>query len=84
MQEKKAIKEEKLKLEEKYMWAILDGAKEKVLFPLMVYVIVSIFIRVFIKKRFLCFCFSILKNPPLLFFRIFLGSLFGNKIHVVM
>lgn len=31
-QEKKAIKEEKSKLEEKYMWAILDGVKEKVSF----------------------------------------------------
>lgn len=30
MQEKKALKEEKLKLEEKYMWAIVDGVKEKV------------------------------------------------------
>ncbi|XP_057540485.1 DNA topoisomerase 1 alpha-like [Amaranthus tricolor] len=29
-EEKKAIKEEKSKLEEKYMWAILDGVKEKV------------------------------------------------------
>ncbi|KAH9620317.1 hypothetical protein KSS87_021714 [Heliosperma pusillum] len=28
--EKKALKEEKLKLEEKYMWAIVDGVKEKV------------------------------------------------------
>ncbi|KAK9673832.1 hypothetical protein RND81_12G192600 [Saponaria officinalis] len=28
--EKKASKEEKLKLEEKYMWAIVDGVKEKV------------------------------------------------------
>ncbi|KAL9236257.1 hypothetical protein vseg_010950 [Gypsophila vaccaria] len=28
--EKKAVKEEKLKLEEKYMWAIVDGVKEKV------------------------------------------------------
>ena len=30
MQEKKALKEEKLKQEEKYMWAMLDGVKEKV------------------------------------------------------
>jgi len=30
MQEKKALKEEKMKLEEKYMWAIVDGVKEKV------------------------------------------------------
>lgn len=30
MQEKKAAKEEKLKQEEKYMWAIVDGVKEKV------------------------------------------------------
>lgn len=30
MQEKKALKEEKLKQEEKYMWAIVDGVKEKV------------------------------------------------------
>ena len=29
-QEKKILKEEKLKLEEKYMWAIVDGVKEKV------------------------------------------------------
>lgn len=31
MQEKKAAKEEKLKQEEKYMWAIVDGVKEKVI-----------------------------------------------------
>ena len=30
MQEKKALKEEKLTQEEKYMWAIVDGVKEKV------------------------------------------------------
>ncbi|MCI64784.1 DNA topoisomerase 1-like, partial [Trifolium medium] len=30
--EKKALKEEKLKQEEKYMWAIVDGVKEKVRF----------------------------------------------------
>ena len=30
MQEKKALKEEKLKQEEKFMWAIVDGVKEKV------------------------------------------------------
>ncbi|KAJ8437359.1 hypothetical protein Cgig2_023464 [Carnegiea gigantea] len=29
-EEKKALKEEKLKQEEKYMWAIIDGVKEKV------------------------------------------------------
>ncbi|KAJ4725190.1 DNA topoisomerase 1-like [Melia azedarach] len=29
-EEKKALKEEKLKQEEKYMWAIVDGVKEKV------------------------------------------------------
>ncbi|KAL8481026.1 hypothetical protein ACS0TY_027533 [Phlomoides rotata] len=29
-EEKKALREEKLKQEEKYMWAILDGVKEKV------------------------------------------------------
>ncbi|KVI01089.1 DNA breaking-rejoining enzyme, catalytic core [Cynara cardunculus var. scolymus] len=29
-EEKKALKEEKMKLEEKYMWAIVDGVKEKV------------------------------------------------------
>lgn len=29
-EEKKALKEDKLKQEEKYMWAILDGVKEKV------------------------------------------------------
>jgi hypothetical protein len=32
LQEKKAIREEKLKLEEKFMWAVVDGVKEKVLF----------------------------------------------------
>ena len=26
------MKEEKLKLEEKYMWAVVDGVKEKVIF----------------------------------------------------
>jgi len=31
LQEKKASKEEKLKQEEKYMWAIVDGVKEKVI-----------------------------------------------------
>lgn len=30
MQEKKAIKEEKMKQEEKYTWAVVDGVKEKV------------------------------------------------------
>lgn len=30
MQEKKSMKEEKMKQEEKYMWAIVDGVKEKV------------------------------------------------------
>lgn len=30
MQEKKALKEEKLQQEEKYMWAVVDGVKEKV------------------------------------------------------
>lgn len=30
IEEKKALKEEKLKQEEKYMWAIVDGVKEKV------------------------------------------------------
>lgn len=30
VQEKKALKEEKLKQEEKYMWAVVDGVKEKV------------------------------------------------------
>lgn len=29
-EEKKALKEEKMKLEEKYMWAVVDGVKEKV------------------------------------------------------
>ncbi|ESQ42923.1 hypothetical protein EUTSA_v10012607mg [Eutrema salsugineum] len=29
-EEKKALKEEKLKLEEKYMWAVVDGVKERV------------------------------------------------------
>jgi hypothetical protein len=32
LQEKKAVREEKLKHEEKYMWAVVDGVKEKVLF----------------------------------------------------
>lgn len=32
LQEKKAFKEEKLKKEDKYMWAIVDGVKEKVSF----------------------------------------------------
>lgn len=32
MKEKKATKEEKLKQEEKYMWAIVDSVKEKVSF----------------------------------------------------
>jgi DNA topoisomerase I len=32
LQEKKALKEEKLKHEEKYMWAVVDGKKEKVIF----------------------------------------------------
>lgn len=32
LQEKKALKEEKLKKEDKYMWAIVDGVKEKVNF----------------------------------------------------
>lgn len=31
LQEKKALREEKLKQEEKYMWAIVDGVKEKVM-----------------------------------------------------
>jgi len=30
MQEKKNLKEEKMKQEEKYMWAMVDGVKEKV------------------------------------------------------
>lgn len=30
MQEKNALKEDKMKQEEKYMWAIVDGVKEKV------------------------------------------------------
>lgn len=34
VQEKKALKEEKLKQEEKYMWAVVDGVKEKVSFPI--------------------------------------------------
>jgi hypothetical protein len=29
-QKKKGLREEKLKQEEKYMWAIIDGVKEKV------------------------------------------------------
>ncbi|KAJ0946727.1 putative DNA topoisomerase [Helianthus annuus] len=29
-EEKKALKEEKMKLEDKYMWAVVDGVKEKV------------------------------------------------------
>lgn len=34
VQEKKALKEEKLKQEEKYMWAVVDGVKEKVNLPI--------------------------------------------------
>lgn len=34
LQEKKALREEKLQQEEKYMWAIVDGVKEKVWFCL--------------------------------------------------
>ncbi|CAL9013176.1 unnamed protein product [Prunus brigantina] len=30
-EDKKALQEEKLKQEEKYMWAIVDGVKEKVI-----------------------------------------------------
>jgi DNA topoisomerase-1 len=30
VQEKKALREDKLKQEEKYMWAVVDGVKEKV------------------------------------------------------
>jgi len=30
VQEKKRIKEEKMQVEEKYMWAVIDGVKEKV------------------------------------------------------
>ncbi|MCI04563.1 DNA topoisomerase 1-like, partial [Trifolium medium] len=30
LEEKKALREEKMKQEEKYMWAIVDGVKEKV------------------------------------------------------
>ena len=30
LQDKKMLKEEKLKQEEKYMWAVVDGVKEKV------------------------------------------------------
>lgn len=36
MQEKKILKEEKLKQEEKYMWAVLDGVREKVIFFLLI------------------------------------------------
>lgn len=32
MQEKRILKEEKLAQEEKYMWAVLDGVREKVVF----------------------------------------------------
>lgn len=38
MQEKKALKEEKLKQEDKYMWAVVDGVKEKVCFSLFIIV----------------------------------------------
>jgi len=34
VQEKKALKEEKMKQEEKYMWAVVDGVKEKVNLPI--------------------------------------------------
>lgn len=45
LQEKKEVKEEKLKLEEKYMWAIVDGVKEKVssLLSTEVIVVVSLY-----------------------------------------
>lgn len=36
MQEKRILKEEKLKQEEKYMWAVLDGVREKVIFFLSI------------------------------------------------
>lgn len=32
VQEKIILKEEKLKQEEKYMWAVIDGDREKVIF----------------------------------------------------
>ena len=37
LQEKKRLKEEKLKQEEKYMWALVDGVKEKVLLKMLLY-----------------------------------------------
>ena len=37
LQEKKRLKEEKLKQEEKYMWALVDGVKEKVLLVMLLY-----------------------------------------------
>ena len=37
LQEKKRLKEEKLKQEEKYMWALVDGVKEKVLLEMLLY-----------------------------------------------
>ena len=33
--EKKALEEEKLKQEEKYKWAVVDGVKEQVIFPIV-------------------------------------------------
>ena len=35
MQEKKALKEEKLKQEEKYLWAFVNSVKERVFFSLL-------------------------------------------------
>ena len=37
LQEKKRLKEEKLKQEEKYMWALVDGVKEKVILEMLLY-----------------------------------------------
>lgn len=49
VQEKKALKEEKLKQEEKYMWAILDGVKEKVI---LIYLFLLDFLRKLILRIF--------------------------------
>jgi len=43
-QEKKRAKEEKLKAEEKYMWALVDGVKEKVDKSVFLFVVLTFLI----------------------------------------
>ncbi|RVW38872.1 DNA topoisomerase 1 beta [Vitis vinifera] len=38
LKEKKALKEEKLKQEDKYMWAVVDGVKEKLFVPCIAHI----------------------------------------------